>query len=179
MYFLNTAQIISLNNYHEKYSVHRCRNLSYWLVAGRFCLQRYRAHPHFIGSGRSLHFIIAHQKRRMTIIIIDDDQDFCMLFQQLLQKSGHRVYCEYTLVSGLQFIDDHQPDVIFLDNILPDGEGWLQADQLQKRYPSAQINLISAADRSFLRTQHVNQSIWEKPITKDQLDNYFSYLKTV
>jgi hypothetical protein len=86
MYFLNTAKIISLNNYHEKYSVHRCRNSGYWLVAGRFCLQRHRAHPHFIGIGRSLNIIIAHQKGRMMIIIIDDDQDFCMLFQQLLQK---------------------------------------------------------------------------------------------
>jgi len=79
----------------------------------------------------------------------------------------------------LHYIDDHQPEVIFMDNYLPDGEGWPQADSLQKRYPDAFINLISAADKSFLRTNSVNQAIWEKPITRSQLENYFRFLKSM
>ncbi|ULQ53311.1 response regulator [Flavihumibacter fluvii] len=114
----------------------------------------------------------------MKIIIIDDDPDFCRLLQLLLEKDGHDVHCEYTLIGGLTVIDNIKPEVIFIDNFLPDGEGWLQAGQIQKKYPEARINLISAADKSFLRTNNFSQSIWEKPITKEQLDNYFMYLGT-
>lgn len=114
----------------------------------------------------------------MRILVIDDDLDFCQLFKMLLEKSGHDVHCETTLNGGLHFIDEAQPEVIFIDNYLPDGEGWPQAVMVQNRHPNARINLISAADKIFLRTQHINQAIWEKPITKNQLENYFRYLKS-
>jgi DNA-binding response OmpR family regulator len=115
----------------------------------------------------------------MRILVIDDDLDFCQLLKMLLEKSGHEVNFETTLKAGLLNIDECRPEVVFMDNLLPDGDGWPQGEIVQKKYPDMQVNLISAADKSFLRTNNLNQAIWEKPITITQLENYFKYLKFI
>ena len=41
-------------------------------------------------------------------------------------------------------LTETEPDIIFLDNNLPDGLGWDKIEAIQEILPSCKINLISA-----------------------------------
>jgi DNA-binding NtrC family response regulator len=58
-----------------------------------------------------------------TILIIDDDKDVSAVLMQTMTELGHAVSCAHTLAEGLKKSIDARPDVVFLDVLLPDGDG--------------------------------------------------------
>ena len=112
----------------------------------------------------------------MKVVIIDDDVDFCKLFGNMLAAKSLEVHSAHTLVDGLELIERTDPEIIFVDNYLPDHNGWETAVRLFKNSPGKKINLISAEDKSFWNLKYPDCTIWQKPISKGQLENYFSFL---
>lgn len=113
----------------------------------------------------------------MKILILDDDKDLCTLLKMFFEKRGYEVLMANSLVSGLQIIDDEEPSIVFIDNFLPDGEGWKVAKTIKYKHPNININLMSAKDKSFNALEQYDEFIWEKPITVQQLDTYLKFLK--
>ena len=112
----------------------------------------------------------------MKILILDDDTDLCILLKRFFENKGHMVITANSLKRGLQLIDDDEPSVIFIDNYLPDGEGWKVAKTLKYKHPGLHINLMSAKDKSFNSLEEYNDTIWEKPISIEQLETYLSFV---
>jgi DNA-binding response OmpR family regulator len=113
----------------------------------------------------------------MKILIIDDDADICVLLKKFFEKRGFTVLTANLLIDGLRMIDDHQPDILFIDNFLPDGEGWKAVRTVKIKYPDIGINLMSAKDKSFNTLEHTDEDvIWEKPISIEQLETYLQFL---
>ncbi|UAY53326.1 response regulator [Ferruginibacter albus] len=113
----------------------------------------------------------------MNILILDDDKDLCVLLKTFFEKKGHVVHIANSLVDGLNIIDHHMPSIVFIDNYLPDGEGWKAAQTIKVKYPSLNINLMSAKDRSFNSLEEYENVVWEKPISVQQLETYLQFLK--
>jgi DNA-binding NtrC family response regulator len=114
-----------------------------------------------------------HSRRK--VLIIDDEIDLCHLLKSYFLRKNYDVYLSHTLDQGLSFLKTLKPDVVFLDNNLPDGTGWTIAPLIVKDYPDVYLNLISAfhpvlpempADARF--------NIIEKPISLTDLDRQFS-----
>ena len=84
------------------------------------------------------------------VLIIDDETDFCLL-------------------------EKIRPDIIFLDNNLPDGLGWEKTEFICQHYPNTRINLISAYkyDQNF-SGKSTSVRIWEKPISLTDLNKYLN-----
>ena len=61
---------------------------------------------------------------RKKIVIIDDEEDLCHLMKTYFLELDHDVYLANTLSGGLSLIEEVSPDVVFIDNNLPDGLGW-------------------------------------------------------
>lgn len=78
------------------------------------------------------------------VLIIDDEQDFGMLMKRFLSQKNYDVYVAHTIEAGLNLLAEHKPDIVFLDNNLPDGYGWDKADYILSNYPETKLNLISA-----------------------------------
>lgn len=78
------------------------------------------------------------------VVIIDDEIDFCTLVQRYCTREG--VECRYatTLQSGMELLNTFTPQVLIMDNNLPDGFGWLQAHVLMEKYPQLKIHFITA-----------------------------------
>jgi DNA-binding response OmpR family regulator len=112
----------------------------------------------------------------MNILVLDDEEDLCTLLKNFFEKRGHRVLTATSLVQGLHIIDEHQPSILFIDNFLPDGEGWKAAKKIKIKYPQLSINLMSAKDKSFNTLEDYNDVIWEKPISIQQLETYLQFL---
>lgn len=112
---------------------------------------------------------------KVKILIIDDEQDYCMIMKSYFEKKGYAVFLAFTLREGLKLIKEKNPDILFLDNKLPDGEGWDHTDEILSILPSLQINLISAyKQKNIDLDSHKNVRIWTKPISIYKLEEVFS-----
>lgn len=106
------------------------------------------------------------------VLIIDDEVDLCLLVKAHLHKLGYGVAIAHSLRDGLKQLELSKPDVLFLDNNLPDGMGWSRAQDINSEFPGMNIILISAigAGHEFYQTLHFPFRIMEKPIQLAELD---------
>ena len=110
---------------------------------------------------------------KKKVLIIDDEVDFCLLMQFYLTKKNCEVSISHTLQDGLFKFESKDPDIIILDNNLPDGLGWPAAKNILAQKPEIQLFLISAnkpSTKSYTDNTHFH--IVEKPISILQIDNF-------
>jgi DNA-binding response OmpR family regulator len=112
---------------------------------------------------------------KVKILIIDDEEDFCLIMKSYFEKKGMEVFLAFNLSDGLNSIAEKNPDILFLDNNLPDGEGWDKTADILKVNPSLKINLISAyKEKTNEYDSFSNVTVWEKPISIKKLEAVFS-----
>lgn len=126
---------------------------------------------------------------KKKVIIIDDEVDFCLLMQFYLSKKNCEVSISHTLHDGLGLVQDKSPDIVILDNNLPDGLGWPAADNILKAVPNVHLFLISAnkpskSDIGYKPEREEREKgeldkesrqpfqVIEKPISISQIDNF-------
>ena len=80
------------------------------------------------------------------ILIIDDDKEYVYLVSRILTGKNYSVFTAKTLEIGMEILHEKRPEVVFLDNQLPDGLGWAKAEYILANFPNIQLNLISALD---------------------------------
>jgi two-component system, OmpR family, response regulator len=109
------------------------------------------------------------------VLIIDDETDFCLLMKNYFVRKNYEVYIFHTLEEGMKNLDAVNPDIIFLDNNLPDGLGWEKTDYISKNFPHTRINLISAYQYDHrISEKSASVRIWEKPISLTDLNKYLN-----
>ncbi|MFI5124261.1 MAG: response regulator [Chitinophagales bacterium] len=109
------------------------------------------------------------------VLIIDDETDFCLLIKNYFVKKNYEVFVSHTLKDGMDCLEKINPDILFLDNNLPDGLGWEKTEYIRMRYPHIRINLISAFQYNpDVFKQNASIKIWEKPISLSELNQYLN-----
>ena len=99
-------------------------------------------------------------------LIIDDDADLCNLLKDILKDIIPHVKFAHSIESGQKLLNQLHPDVIFLDNNLPDGQGVNRIQEIKSKYPGALLVIITAA--GFSREQSLKNGadlFLEKPFT--------------
>lgn len=84
------------------------------------------------------------------VLVIEDDVDEVELIRFQLEQAGHNVFTATTGVEGLRQAYACRPDVILLDVMMPDMDGWKVCERL-RQLTDVPIIFISALDRE----QHV------------------------
>jgi DNA-binding NtrC family response regulator len=108
------------------------------------------------------------------VLIVDDEIDFCTIMKGYFSRKHFEVFLAYTLQSGLFLLDEAKPDILFLDNNLPDGQGWKYVEQIVEKNPHLKVYLISAhQNKSSFTSSNKNIVVWEKPISIQILNNSF------
>lgn len=105
------------------------------------------------------------------VLIIDDEEDLCHLMKSFFAPQGYEVQTAYTLNEGLDLVRSMSPDILFIDNNLPDGLGWEKVDYIRSILPLCKITLISAYKTLSDKSQ-TNIPILEKPISLSILKSY-------
>lgn len=77
-------------------------------------------------------------------LIIDDELDTCLLLSMVLKRIGINSANAHTLKDGIDKIEAYAPQLIFLDNNLPDGVGTDHIEQLKQTYPTSKLIIITA-----------------------------------
>ncbi|HET7178419.1 MAG TPA: response regulator [Chryseosolibacter sp.] len=112
---------------------------------------------------------------RKKIVIIDDEEDLCHLMKTYFLELNHDVFLANTLGTGLSLMKEVSPDVLFIDNNLPDGLGWEKMEYLAKEFPACKINLISAYDHvppGLRDPERTTIQVLEKPLRLNSLKDY-------
>ena len=90
------------------------------------------------------------------------------------ERKDFDVHLAYNIQKGLFLLDDNKPDILFLDNNLPDGQGWQYVEQIVEKNPQLKVFLISAhQSKSSFRSTNKNIEVWEKPISMQLLNGFF------
>lgn len=110
-------------------------------------------------------FIILTVMSEKKVLIIDDEIDLCILLKNFLTKQHCDVAISHKLSDGLKEALDFVPDIIFLDNNLPDSQGWTKASYLLDALPNADIFLISAYKSTPSIPESPRITVIEKPLS--------------
>jgi DNA-binding response OmpR family regulator len=98
--------------------------------------------------------IIAVMKK---ILIVDDEADICYFLSRSLSKRGFLTTTSNSLVEAEKQLEDSTPDILLLDNHLPDGKGIDFVGKINHKYPGLKIIMITAYDSPKDRLKaHVN-----------------------
>ena len=109
------------------------------------------------------------------ILIIDDETDLCLLLKDYFVKKDYDVSVSHTITDGMSMLNDSPPDILFLDNNLPDGIGWAQAPLIALEHPQTYIVLVSAFHpQAPDMPLHARYRIIEKPIRIADLNKQFA-----
>ena len=109
---------------------------------------------------------------KQKVLIIDDETDICNLLSSILTGLGYDTRSSHSLGEGkLKFIT-YEPDVLFLDIHLPDGNGLDDVPSFRNLNPKIPVMIISAYD-SMVETKkakkyEVNAFI-RKPFNREQI----------
>jgi two-component system, OmpR family, response regulator len=105
------------------------------------------------------------------VLIIEDEGDMCLLLNILLNGKEMELDHVKTLSGAEEYLQQAQPNVVLLDNRLPDGFGIDFISFIKKNYPSIKIIMISGFDGSAKDVAMENGAdvFLEKPFTRDQL----------
>jgi two-component system KDP operon response regulator KdpE len=66
------------------------------------------------------------------ILLIEDDEALSRMMRLQLEHAGYQVTACQTGASGLEAARESEPDVILLDILLPDMDGWVVCEELKK-----------------------------------------------
>ena len=82
----------------------------------------------------------------LKALIIDDETDICYLLSKLLKKKNLETMFVNSLSEANAALKKDCPEIIFLDNHLPDGLGINYISYIKKHYPATKIIMITAHD---------------------------------
>lgn len=110
--------------------------------------------------------------KALKALIIDDEIDICYLLSGLL--TNRKIEADYatSIADAKEALEKHKPEIIFLDNRLPDGRGIDFAGYIKKVHPGVKLAMITAYDTSADRNIALSRGIdyfVGKPFTRDKI----------
>ena len=106
-----------------------------------------------------------------TVLIIEDDRQFSDLLALYLRQLGYDTRQRYTGLSAMAAITEQPPDLITLDLMLPDRDGWSILHEIRSTAELCQtaILIVSALDPSSTGLDHGPLDYLMKPLVKSEL----------
>jgi DNA-binding response OmpR family regulator len=80
------------------------------------------------------------------ILVIDDDREHNDLLRDYLGSNGFMVHTVDHPETGLTWLEHHKPDVIILDVMLPDMDGFTVCREIRKKYTIPILMLTAKGD---------------------------------
>lgn len=108
------------------------------------------------------------------VLIIDDEIDLCILLKNFLTRKQFKVETSHELGDGIKQALVFAPDIIFLDNNLPDSQGWTKAEWFLNELPQTDIYLISAYKTAPALPVNPRLKIIEKPLSLKVIEKLIS-----
>ncbi len=80
-----------------------------------------------------------------SVIVVDDDRDTVAVFCEYLAIKDIKVLGQgYNGKTAVELYKQHKPDVVLLDVMMPDYDGFYGLEQIRKFDPAAKIIMVTA-----------------------------------
>ena len=110
----------------------------------------------------------------LKILIVDDEPDICYSLSRTLSKRAFITATSNSIAEAELQIKSNIPNILLLDNHLPDGLGIDFARKISHRYPEIRIIMITAHDSPEDRFKAFSNGIdffLSKPFTINQINH--------
>ncbi len=82
------------------------------------------------------------------ILVVDDDNNICELLRLYLEKEGYAVSLAHSGMQAVRMFAEQQPDLMLLDIMLPELDGWQVCREIRK-YSNKPIIMLTAKGETF------------------------------
>ncbi len=82
------------------------------------------------------------------ILVVDDEKNICDLLRMYLEKEGYTVVMAHTGVDAVNMFNIENPDLVLLDVMLPELDGWQVCREIRKASEKP-IIMLTAKDEVF------------------------------
>lgn len=82
------------------------------------------------------------------ILVVDDDRNICELLQLCLMNEGYGVVQSFSGEDGIRKCETYKPDLLILDVMLPDKDGWDVCREV-RRFSNIPIIMLTAKGDTF------------------------------
>jgi twitching motility two-component system response regulator PilG len=128
-------------------------------------------------KGNFMESTITNGKLRLTglkVLVIDDSKTIRRTAETLLTKEGCEVFTAVDGFDALSKIADHQPDIVFVDIMMPRLDGYQTCSLIKhnKVFKQIPVIMLSSKDGLFDRARGRivgSEHYLTKPFTKDEL----------
>ena len=115
---------------------------------------------------------MATSSKNTNILIIEDEGDISLILNLMLKKEAVEIEHVTTLASATTHLQEQNPDIVIIDNQLPDGLGIEYIKEIKSNYPPIKIIMITGnTDSTDKETALQNGAdiFLAKPFTKGQI----------
>jgi two-component system OmpR family response regulator len=84
----------------------------------------------------------------MEVLIIEDEEDICYLLSGILKKKNLHTSYVTSLFAAKKILSEQNPNILFIDNHLPDGFGMDFISVIKHEHPDTKIIMITAHNTS-------------------------------
>ena len=112
--------------------------------------------------------------QNLDALIIDDETDICYLLGHVLRKRDIKSKFVNSLREAANILELNNPEIIFLDNHLPDGLGVNFIGYIKRFHPNTKIVMITAHDTIVDKQKAINEGVdffIGKPFTKETVNS--------
>ena len=111
---------------------------------------------------------------KLKVMVVDDSKTIRRTAETLLSKAGYQVFSANDGFSALAEIVDHQPDIIFMDIMMPRLDGYQTCALIKnnEKFHNTPIIMLSSKDGLFDRARGRivgSDKYLTKPFTKEEL----------
>jgi twitching motility two-component system response regulator PilG len=115
-----------------------------------------------------------HRLNGLKVLVIDDSKTIRRTAETLLAKEGCEVFTAVDGFDALSKIADHQPDIVFVDIMMPRLDGYQTCSLIKhnKVFRSIPVIMLSSKDGLFDRARGRivgSEHYLTKPFTRDEL----------
>jgi len=86
--------------------------------------------------------------KRVQVLVIEDDPYICELIALYAEKSGYLVNVANNGWAGLEMYHDHPPDLVILDIMMPEMDGWEVCREI-RRFAKTPVIMLTGKGESY------------------------------
>jgi DNA-binding response OmpR family regulator len=108
---------------------------------------------------------------KKKVLIVEDEGDMCLLLNIILTDDDTQLDHVKSLAGAATYMQSHKPDLVLLDNKLPDGFGVDFIKIVKKLSPASRIIMLTGYDPSAgdVAIENGADLFLTKPFTREQL----------
>ncbi|PZX54162.1 response regulator [Algoriphagus chordae] len=114
-----------------------------------------------------------HVMKNNRILVIDDEPEIRALLSRFLGRIGFSVLAAGTLKEGRKMFNESQPELVFLDVNLPDGNGLNELKYINSGKLKSKVIMMSAFDHNEVKMEAIQNGALDflsKPFNIARLD---------